>query len=125
RVFRALEQRVAPATGEIALEINGRQTDGQDFHQATVPVRVFNRDFVNESVFPIGGGEVPPIFVVGKESVERQRQVDRLKAERAEKEAALRKARSNVQQAERNLDRHCVERAQTIKGALRVPGHGT
>jgi wobble nucleotide-excising tRNase len=124
RFFRALEQRVAPASGEITLEINGQQLAGKDFHQATVPVRVFNRDFVNESVFPVGVGEVPPIFVVGKESVEKQKQVDRLKAERADKEAALQNARSTHQQAERNLDRHCVERAQVIKDALRVPGQG-
>lgn len=125
RVFRALEQRVAPALGEVTLEVNGQQLAGQDFHQATVPVRVFNRDFVNDSVFPVGGREVPPIFVVGKESVETQKQVDRLKTERADKDVALQKASSTVQQANRKLDQFCADRAQAIKDALRVPGQGS
>ena len=124
RFFRALEQRVAPALGEITLEINGQQIAGKDFHQATVPVRVFNRDFVNDSVFPVGGGEVPPIFVVGKESVETQKQVERLKTDRSEKDAALQSARSTVQQANRKLDQLCTDRAQAIKDALRAPGQG-
>lgn len=125
RVFRAIEQRVACSPGEIALFIDGHQVTGQDFPKTTVPLRVFNRDFVSESVFPVSGGEVPPIFVVGKESVENQKEVDRLKAERTAKEIALQQARSAHQQAEREFDRHCVERARVIKDTLRVPGPGT
>lgn len=125
RVFRAIEQRVAYAPGEATLYIDGHQVTGQDFPRTTVPVRVFNRDFVNETVFPVSGGEVPPIFVVGQESVERQKEVDHLKAERAQQETALQQARSAQQQAERDLDRHCVERARLIKDSLRVPGPGS
>lgn len=125
RVFLALERRVAPEFGEVILEVNGQQLADRDFHQATVPVRVFNRDFVNDSVFPVGSGEVPPIFVVGKESVETQKQVDRLKTERADKDAALQSARSTLQQATRKLDQFCADRAQAIKDALRVPGQGS
>lgn len=124
RVFRAIEQRVACSPGEVTLFIDGHQVTGQDFPKATVPVRVFNRDFVSENVFPVSGGEVPPIFVVGKEGVEKQKEVDRLKIERTAKETALQHARSAHQQAERDLDRHCVERARVIKDTLRVPGPG-
>lgn len=124
RMFRAIEQRVAYAPGETALLIDGHQVTGQDFPRATMPVRVFNRDFVNETVFPVSGGDVPPILVVGKEGVERQKEADRLKAERTAKETALQQARSARQQAERELDRHCVDRARLIKDSLRIPGHG-
>lgn len=125
RVFRAIEQRVAYSPGDITLSIDGHLVSGQDFPTTTVLVRVFNRDFVNENVFPVGGGAVPPIFVVGQESVEKQKEVDRLKAEGTAKEAALQQARSVHQQAEREFDRHCVERARVIKETLRVPGPGS
>ena len=92
RIFRAIEQRIAYSPGEVTLHIDGQQATGQDFPETTVPVRVFNRDFVNETVFPVSGGDVPPIFVVGKESVERQKDVDRLKVERSQKETALKQA---------------------------------
>jgi len=125
RVFRAIEQRIAYSPGEATLHIDGHPATGQDFPKTTVPVRVFNRDFVNETVFPVSGGDVPPIFIVGKESVERQKDLDRLKAERSQKETALQQARSADQQAERELDRHCVDRARVIKDTLRVPGPGS
>lgn len=124
RVFRAIEQRKAWSPGEVTLVIDRHEISGHDFPRSTVPVRVFNRDFVSENIFPISGGEVPPIFVVGKESVEKQKEVDRLKAERAAKETALQEARTAYLQAERALDRHCVERARIIKETLRVPGQG-
>lgn len=63
--------------GEVTTRIDGGEVRGQDFPHVTLQVRVFNRDFVNESVFPVGGGDVPPIFVVGKESVEKQKKADR------------------------------------------------
>jgi wobble nucleotide-excising tRNase len=124
RIFRTIEQSIAFPAGQVTLLISGHEFSGQDFPTAMVPVRVFNRDFVNESVFPVSGVEVPPIFVVGKESVERQKEVDRLKAERTAKETAFQQARSAHQQAEKDLDRHCVERARVIKDILRVPGPG-
>lgn len=125
RVFRAIEQRIAYSAGEVTLYVDGHQVTGPDFPKTTVPVRVFNRDFVNETVFPVSGGDVPPIFVVGKESVERQKEVARFRAEKIRQETALQQARSAHQQAERELDRHCVDRARLIKDSLRVPGPGS
>lgn len=124
RVFRALQQRIVLPAGQVTLHIDGSEISQQDFPKATVPIRVFNRDFVVESVFPVGGDDVPPILVVGTESVEKKKQADRLKAQRTEKEAILQQARITHQQAERNLDRHCTDRAKVIKDTLRVPGPG-
>jgi len=95
---------------------------GQGFPQSTLQIRVFNRDFIHESVFPVGGGDVPPIFVVGKESVDKQKEADRLKAERGTKEGELNAARATKQQAEKDVDKHCIDRAKVIKDALRLPG---
>lgn len=125
RVFRALEQRAVYSPGQVTLLTGGHQVTGQDFTRAAVPVRVFNRDFVVDNVFPISGGEVPPIFVVGKESIEKQKEADRLKRDKTGTEKALQQALSTRQQAEKELDQHCVERAKVIKDTLRVPGPGT
>jgi wobble nucleotide-excising tRNase len=124
RLFRHLEQRIVPPAGQTTICIEGNDIDGRHFPQSTIQVRVFNRDFVNESVFPIGGGDVPPIFVVGKESVEKQKEVDRLRTEKLKKEAELARARTSDQQAERDLDRHCTDQAKVIKDSLRLPGAG-
>ena len=79
KMFRALETRTLPANGDVAFSISGSDVRSSDFGGATLPVRVFNRDFVSESIFPVRGGEVPPILVVGKESVEKQKEVEQLR----------------------------------------------
>ncbi|MCK6483331.1 MAG: AAA family ATPase [Phycisphaerae bacterium] len=124
RLFRELELRRSPTMGEAVLRIDGGEVQGEDFPQSTLQIRVFNRDFIHESVFPVGGGDVPPIFVVGKESVEKQKQADQLKAERGMRECEQKATRETKQQAVRDLDKHCIDRAKVIKDTLRLSGSG-
>jgi len=122
RLFRTLELRKVPTLGEVKVRIDGHDVVGSQFPEATLPIRVFNRDLVNKSIFPIGGGEVPPIFVVGKKSVEKQKEAEKLKHERAAVDAELNSARARNQEAERALDRYCQDRARVIKDTLRSSG---
>lgn len=122
KLFRALETRVPPVSGEVTLSINGATVAGHDFPEATLPIRVFNRDFVAESVFPVGGADVPPILVVGKESVEKQKEVEQLKLGLASAQTEADSTRSRKREAERVLDQHCIDRAGLIKDTLRSSG---
>src|SRR5690554_1798827 len=54
-LFRALELRRQPE-GEVTLAAANSSITGNEFAQSTLPVRVFNRDFVAANVFPVGGG---------------------------------------------------------------------
>ena len=122
RLFRYLELRSVPQNGQATLGIDGVELRSHEFPSATVPVRVFNRDFVNDSVFPVNGGDVPPIFVVGKDSVDKQNEVEQLKGEKLVRETDLNQAHANRKKAERELDKHAVDRAKVIKDSLRVSG---
>ncbi len=119
RLLRDLELRRQPSMGEARLRINGIDVPGPDFTQSSLPIRVFNRDFVYESVFPVGGGDVPPIFVVGRESVEKQKQADLLREHRRKEEEEEQKATERKSRAERAFDTHCIDRARVIKETLR------
>lgn len=121
-LFRALELR-EPPEGNATLTINNTTVTSNDFSQATVPVRAFNRDFIAASVFPVGGGEVQPIFVLGKESAEKQEQVERLKSKQVETSNKLAVARQKKTQAEKTLDKHCIDRATVIRDTLRSAGN--
>ena len=101
--------------------IAGDNVSGSDFSDATVPVRVFNREFVADTVFPTEG-EVAPIFVLGKENVEKQKRVAQLKTALVEEQAKLNTNRQNVSSASSDLDRFCVEKAKAIKDSLRSSG---
>jgi wobble nucleotide-excising tRNase len=122
RLFRSLELRRPPTVGEAVLRIGGTEIAGDEFPSSTFPIRVFNRDFIHESVFPIGGGDVPPIYVVGHESVEKAKEVDRLKAERTGKQLELDAAQRARGQADRDFDKHCIDRAKVIKDTLQKTG---
>jgi wobble nucleotide-excising tRNase len=121
RLFRAIERRGPITTGQATIRIDGNDVSSDAFPHAATPMRVFNRDFVQENVFPIGGGDVPPIFVIGKDSIEKQKEADRLKGDLATAESSLAAARSNKQDAEKAYDKFCVDQAKAIKGELRSP----
>ena len=122
RLFRSLELRSVPRIGQAILAIDGVELRSQDFPSATVHVRVFNRDFVNESVFPVNGGDVPPIFVVGKDSVDKQKEANSLMGRKLARETDLTHALARLKSAERELDKHCIDRAGDIRGDLRTSG---
>ena len=124
RLFRHMENGSEPPVGAATLRVGDKDIDGSDFLQKPVQIRVFNRDFVDESVFPFGGGDVPPIFVVGKEGVDKQKSLARLTAARESKKADLRRAQATRQTFAKDLDRHCIQRAKLIKDTLRLPGVG-
>ena len=120
-LFRALELRKQPE-GEVTLATANSSITGNEFAQSALPVRVFNRDFVAANVFPVGGGEVPPIFVLGEESAEKQAQVEQLKEEKTSAQGTIDAAKHEKAKAERALDRHCVDRATVIRETLRSSG---
>ena len=76
------------------LRIDGRDVRGENFPQSNLQVRVFNRDFIRENVFPVGDEDIPPIFVLGAENVEKQKEVERLKTHGATARSNLESARS-------------------------------
>jgi len=121
RILRCLEKRTAPE-GEIKVVLDGRDVRGSDFPNVEVPLRVFNREFITENVFPVHGGDLPPILVLGAESVEKQKDLERLKGERATAQRKLESTRDTEQKAERDFDQFCVDRALVIKETLRSSG---
>lgn len=120
-LFRALELRRQPE-GEVTLATANSSITGNEFAQSALPVRVFNRDFVAANVFPVGGGEVPPIFVLGEESAEKQAQIEQLKEEKASAQSTIDAAKPEKAKAEKALDKHCVDRATIIRETLRSSG---
>lgn len=121
RILRSLEKQTLPAS-QVTVVLDGRDVRGDEFPNVVVPVRVFNREFIAESVFPVGGGDLSPIFVLGAESVEKQKDVERLKGDRATAQSKLDSARATNQRAERDFDQFCIDRARVIKDTLRSSG---
>ncbi|MFH1021791.1 MAG: AAA family ATPase [Planctomycetota bacterium] len=121
RLFRALENKAPLPTGEATVAIDGHEIGSSDFPQANLAVRVFNRDFVRESVFPTNG-DVAPIFIIGQQNVEKQKEVETLKTRLDASQGALATQRQEKSSAENERDRFCIDQAKGIKDTLRSSG---
>lgn len=113
-----VEKQTALIEGEVELEFDGNaKVSGSSFASAGLPpVRVFNRDFVNATLSQTSG--IAPIYFLGKDSVEKQAQVDELKKELAAIKAEVAAAETKKKVAEKELDDFCVGQARHIKELL-------
>ncbi len=118
-LFRNLELRETPKTGAVSLDIDGRVVNGGDFPQSNLQVRVFNRDFIRQNVFPVGYGNLPLILVLGKKSVEKQKKIEAKKKQRETTESELKSAENASDSAKQKFDDFCKNRARVIKDELR------
>lgn len=123
KLFRALEMKKIPTVGQATFIIDGKRITHENFSKNATAIRVFNRDFVTANVFPVGGGDVPPIFVVGSESVEKQKQIESLKGKLAQVQRDLDSEQSSKQKLDIELNKFCSDHAKAIKDMLRSSGH--
>lgn len=125
RVFRYLQKKTTPPTPvSVQVCIRGRTFEGPDFEAVPVSVRVFNRDFIDENVFPVSGSNVPFILVLGKESVNKKKQVQVWNKEQIVIGNDLNRAIQTKRQAAKDLDRYCIDQARNIKRHMRVASSG-
>jgi wobble nucleotide-excising tRNase len=120
-LLRSLETRTNPAQGQATLHIEDHDTNSDQFAGVTLPVRVFNRDFISENVFT-GQGDVAPIFVLGKQNIEKQRRAEVLKITLKEERTALQTLEDKARDADRALDSLCICTAKEIKDMLSATG---
>jgi wobble nucleotide-excising tRNase len=105
-----VERKEALNEGDVELEFDETErVKGTAFSSETLPqVRVFNRDFINSTLAQTSG--IAPIYFFGKDSVEKQAQVDVLKKELADIQAEVGKAEVKKRGAEKDLDDLCVSK---------------
>ena len=124
RLFRDLEFRRPPKLGgEVKLCIDSNDCRGQEFSgisKSSLQVRVFNKDFIQENVFPLEKRDIPPILVLGAGSVEKQKEVENLKEQLVKAERESESAKNIEKNAKGKLDSFCRDCARNIKVALRV-----
>ena len=120
RVFRDLELGRTPGAGDVLLNVDGRNINGEEFRSETQEVRVFNRDFIDDSVFQVTGESIPLILVL--ESTEcRQPTEDRCPETEslAQADARVVEATGKLNGAKHALEQYKTDQAKRIKELLR------
>ena len=122
-LFRSIEKQAPISEGQVEFVIDGNKVDGANLAtaQGLPQVRVFNKGFIADNVFT-SDGAVAPIFFLGEENIEKQKQVEKLKGDidLAEKEGHEDKLVARW--LEKDLDGFKKERAKSIKDLLSSSG---
>lgn len=121
-LFRRLENKSPITNCSVTVSIDDRDTHGDSFDQTTVPIRVFNREFIAESVFT-KTDEVAPIYVIGPPNVEKQKQVVELINELEILESKLLQLKDKRPATEKQLEDFCISRAKIIKDTIGGSGN--
>lgn len=120
-IFRAIEKRATVDEGHLEVVVDGNPHQGSAFggNQGLPKVRVFNREYVEASVFKSGGASMmEPIFVLGEDSVEKQKEIERLQNELEKTRLELATAQTAKGGADRRFEAFRSDKAQTIKNLL-------
>lgn len=125
--FRALERRQDLASGEceFLFEGGGIKGDQLSSDRPRPAVRVFNRGYVDETVFRSGRPGVPSIFYVAEGSKDKQNRIDEIstKLRGADGKSGLigkiSAALGNEQRANKAFDEFQITKAAAIKAELR------
>jgi wobble nucleotide-excising tRNase len=122
-LFRCLEKKQNVTEGEISFAVGDQSISEKEILTASFPnVRVFNRAFVDESVFR-ADGVVSPIYILGEENVEKQRRVEELKRRLEELQPALAQQIQHTSAAHAEVDKISTTTANDIiKPILRSAG---
>jgi len=118
-LFRHMQRKSPPDTGAVEMVIDGNVVTGTDFMSAAIPaVRVFNRDFVDRSVFETPGHELPPVFYLGEDSTEKQQQIVSLQEQQGELTKSLAAFAKERTEATTELNTFCTNQARSIRNLL-------
>ena len=118
-LYRAIEKRSVPE-GQVEVTIDGTKSKLTNL-PAHTGVKVFNEDFIRENVFTLGGS-VTPIFVLGEQNIEKQRQLTHLQQEFSAKREEMSREQTAVAVAEKELDKYQAAVAKEIKLLLSSSG---
>lgn len=122
-LFLHLQKKQPMIEGEIEFRLGQNNVSGADLGSSVLPsVKVFNREFVSAALFASAGQQFSPIYYLGEENVEAQRQVEELKLQRDEAQKQLASTALKKRGAENTLDSFSIAQAKIIKEALNSTG---
>lgn len=125
-LFLHIQKKQPVIEGDIVFRFDRNDITGAALGSSILPsVKVFNRDFISAALFQSAGQQFSPIYYLGEENVEAQRQIESLKLQLDEEKKQLAKSSSKKQYAENALDNFCIAQAKVIKEALNSTGQNS
>lgn len=122
-LFRHVQMPIPITEGQVEFHIDGKAVQGSALILgAALPrVRVFNRDFVTSSI-GTNQSALSPIFFLGADSVEKQKEIEALKKKQDAAKILTDDKDRAKKAAETGLDKFCIQGAAAIKELLKSSG---
>lgn len=122
-LLRLLMTRERPTEGHVEFRIDQHAVSNVNLAAAPLPsVRVFNRQFIDASVFEVPRSQLAPIFFLGEDSVEKQKRIEDSKAELPRLHQLLLQRQSKNSTASNDYETFCTDHARVIREMLTAPG---
>ena len=122
-LFRRLGGKQLAVEGEFEFVIDQHAATNRNLDSVALPpIRVFNRNFIDASVFETVGKQLSPIYFLGEDSVEKQKQVEELKVGLGKAETERIQAQVKHQVAISDFESFCTDQARIIRELLTAPG---
>lgn len=122
-LFRQLGNPQAVQEGEFEFIIDQHAVTNKSLDGAArPPIRVFNRNFIDAAVFETVGKQFSPIYFLGEDSVEKQKQVKTLKVELEKAQIEQTNAHAKQEAALSEYEAFCTDQARIIRELLTAPG---
>lgn len=125
-LFRSLERRRNIFEGEVEFIIDDRKVSGSKLEtDPDLPnVKVFNKSFVEDTVFS-ESGHIAPIYYVAEGSREKRQKIEKLEKEVGDNLDVIKKKRETIDQTEKDITSLLFQNAnEVIKPLLRSSGTG-
>jgi len=124
-VFRHIQRKEALTERQVEVVVDQTRVSGSDFASGAIPaVRTFNRDTVDRNIFEVPNQQLPPVFYLGEDSVEKQRLIEGLKKQHESLIQSVSSWDRKNAEASSALEAFCAEEAKGIKNLLTVAGGG-
>ena len=124
-IFHHVQKRTPLVEGSVELLVDQRAVQGKDFASAVLPeIRTFNRDTVDRSVFEAPNRQLPPVFFLGEDTVEKQQRVQELSLELAGVQKEHDELLASQRAGAAAFETFCADRARSTKNLLTLPGGG-
>lgn len=125
-VLRGIERKQTSFDGgefTVQTDINTIKSDSlaEGWAEQIPPIRVFNRTYVEENIFA-NSGTITPIFFLGEENVDKQKQVESKTLLRQQETEKYKAKIAEKGKKERELDALCVRGAKAVKDAILSSG---
>lgn len=124
-LFLQMQRREPVLDGDVEVVVEQARIAGSEFAMATIPgMRVFNRDAVDRNIFEEPNQQLPPVYFLGEDSVEKKKRIVHLKEQAAAFGTEQLQGESTKSAAAAALEGYCTDQARSIKNLLTLAGGG-